>query len=181
MGTIAEYFKSIGRTVTTCGDGMAVTFSHLLRKPSTIQYPDRTKKPLVDLLPERSRGMLEVDVDICTGCKACARNCPIDCIKVEVAKDEETKTRNLTNFIIDLGKCMYCGICTENCPTGAIRHTKEFEGAMADINRLKIEFVTAPQPVAKVKKGEEPPKKPLGSLVRPHLKHQFRSAAKGEN
>jgi formate hydrogenlyase subunit 6/NADH:ubiquinone oxidoreductase subunit I len=176
MSALADYFKSIGRTVITCGDGMAVTFSHLLRKPVTIQYPDRTAEPVVSTLPERSRGFLEVDLDLCTGCSLCMKQCPIDCIHVAMEKNPETKVRSLTGFTIDIGKCMFCGICTEACKQNAIRHSHEFEGAMGDINRLNINFVEKPQPVAKPKKDEEPKSKPLGSIIRKYLKNPWAPA-----
>ena len=44
-----------------------------------------------DTLPFRYRGILEVDLDICTGCLACERACPIDCIVIAVEKDKQTK------------------------------------------------------------------------------------------
>ena len=170
MGALREYFAAIGRTIVTVGDGLAVTFSYLLRKPMTIQYPDRTAKPVVAMLPERSRGILEMDIEHCTGCSMCAKQCPIDCIHITVVKDEETKTRSLTQFDIDIGKCMYCGLCVEACPVGGLRHSLEFEAAMYDIKRLMLHFVTEPRVVAKPpKKGEEVQFAPRGSIVRKFL------------
>jgi NADH-quinone oxidoreductase subunit I len=160
-----EYFAGIGRTVVTLGDGLAVTGSYLLRKPVTLQYPDRTDQPMVAMLPERSRGLLELDVDLCTGCQLCARTCPLSCIHIEVTKGKE---RQLQKFDIDLAKCMHCGLCAEACPESGIRHTREFEGAVDRLNKLQISFVSAPQPVAKTRKGEPvPPEKakPIGSIV----------------
>ena len=170
MGAVGEYFAAIGRSIATLGDGLAVTFSYMFRKPMTIQYPDRSGKPVVAMLPERSRGILEVDIQTCTGCSMCAKTCPIDCLHVKVEKDEETKKRMLTSFVIDVSKCMFCGLCVEACPTGSIRHSNEFEGAMYDIDRLRIEFVSEPRAVAKApKKNQEIIRPPLGTYVRPHL------------
>ena len=168
MGAIREYFAAIGRSVLSIADGLAVTSSYMLRKPITIQYPDRIPEPLAQMLPERSRGLLEVDLDICTGCLACARACPIDCIHIEVAKDEE-KGRLIHRFDIDLAKCMFCGLCTEACPTGSIRHSTEFEGAMGDVRNLMVAFVDEPRPPAKIKKGEAVEFKPVGSIIRKRL------------
>ena len=167
MGAVRDYFAAIGRSITTLGDGLAVTFSYLLRKPTTIQYPDRSGKPVVSMLPERSRGILENDIERCTGCGMCAKQCPIDVIKVVVEKDEETKKRILMSFDIDIGKCMFCGLCVEACPVGSLRHSNEFEGAMYNIDRLIFHFVDEPRPVAKPpKKGEEVKSAPLGSIAR---------------
>ena len=41
MGSAAEYFCDIKDAVLTIFDGMAVSASHLVRKPYTKQYPDR--------------------------------------------------------------------------------------------------------------------------------------------
>ena len=165
MGALGDYFAAIGRTIVSLGDGLAVTGSYLLRKPVTLQYPDRTPEPVVAMLPERSRGLLEVDLDLCTGCALCEKTCPISCIKIEVSKGKE---RQVTRFDIDLGKCMHCGLCEECCPTQGIRHTREFEGGMYNPDLLYMHFVERPQPVAKpAKKGEpEPAKNPVGAVLR---------------
>ena len=165
MGAFSDYFTAIGRSVLSLADGLAVTSSYFLRKPITVQYPDRIPEPLAQMLPERSRGFLEVDMDLCTGCLACARACPIDCIHIEVIKDEE-RGRLIQRFDIDLAKCMFCGLCVEACPTTAILHTREFEGAMGDVRNLMLSFVDKPRPTAKIKKGEAVEHKPSGSIIR---------------
>jgi formate hydrogenlyase subunit 6/NADH:ubiquinone oxidoreductase subunit I len=76
----AAYFQHIKEAVATIFDGMAVTASHMIRKPYTVQYPDRMPVRVQDTLPFRYRGILDVDLEICTGCLACDRACPIDCI-----------------------------------------------------------------------------------------------------
>lgn len=181
MGSFGEYLANIGRSIVTLGDGLAVTFSYLLRKPFTIQYPDRTKVPVVAMLPERSRGILEIDIDVCTGCTMCAKQCPIDCIHIEVAKDEETKQRMIKRFDIDVAKCMFCGLCVESCPASGLRHSREFEGSVGDVRRLMLSFIEKPQPVAKpAKKGEPKPEtRPVGSIVRELLADQWKPAGPG--
>jgi len=141
MTAIVNYFKEISESASSIFEGMSITFSHLLRKPVTIQYPDKTPRPVAEMLPERFRGFLKVDMEICTACLACMMDCPIDCILIKTEKDSETKERFLTQFDIDLGLCMYCGLCTEPCPTGAIHFTREFEKATFDITDLLFEFV----------------------------------------
>jgi formate hydrogenlyase subunit 6/NADH:ubiquinone oxidoreductase subunit I len=152
---IASYIKDIKDTVTSVFEGMTITFSHLVRRPMTIQYPDKIPVPIQDTLPRRYRGILEVDMDICTGCLACERDCPITCITIGIEMDKATKQRNFTHFDIDICKCMYCGLCSEACPTGAIRHSQEFEGASYNPAGLVRHFVTQPAPLYKPKKGGE--------------------------
>lgn len=150
-----SYFRNIGDACTSIFDGMAITFSHLVRKPSTIQYPDRMDVRVQDTLPFRYRGILDVDLEICTGCLACERACPIDCIVIDAKKDKDAGGIVMTRFDIDMAKCMYCGLCSEPCPTGSIHHTPEFEGADYSLESLVRRFVSDPVLAYKPKKGAE--------------------------
>ena len=141
---LAQYVKSISHAANTILEGMAVTFSHLFREPITVQYPERTERPVSEMLPQRYRGFLEVQMDICTGCKRCERNCPIECIAIDLEKNPESGKKEMARFDIDMGKCMYCGLCVEACKfesTGAIRHTREFEGATTNFGTLTFRFI----------------------------------------
>ena len=165
-------------------EGLAVTFSHMFRPPITVQYPDRVPAPLPDTLPERYRGFLEVDLDICTGCKACERDCPINCITIDLEKVGDV--RAMTRFDIDLGKCMYCNICVESCPvpaqaprdaeeTKCIRMTREFEGATADFNTLTFRFIRPGDAVIpfKPKKGQIETTPARGEIARQVRRRAF--------
>src|SRR5215469_13114392 len=156
MGAVAEYFDNIKNAVTTIFEGMAVTASHFVRRPYTIQYPDRTPIRVQDTLPFRYRGILDVDLEICTGCLACERACPIDCIAIVCEKNAQTRELTISQFDIDIAKCMYCGLCSEPCPTGSIHHTTEFEGADFSLESLIRRFVPEPIVAYKPKKGPEP-------------------------
>ena len=153
-----QYFSDLVGAVVTIAQGMWITFSHLFRKPYTIEYPDRIPIPVQDTLPYRYRGMLEVDLEICTGCLACERACPIQCIVIDAKKDKQTKAMILDRFDIDMAKCMYCGLCSEPCPTGSIHHTREFEGSDFSLESMVRRFVKVSVPAYKPKKsGEDDP------------------------
>lgn len=155
MGAAATYFRHLREAVTSIFDGMAVSASHLIRRPYTIQYPDRIPERVQDTLPFRYRGILDVDMEICTGCLACDRACPIDCIAIAIEKNAQTREIVISQFDIDMAKCMYCGLCSEVCPTGSIHHTTEFEGADFSLESLIRRFITEPVVAYKAKKGPE--------------------------
>jgi formate hydrogenlyase subunit 6/NADH:ubiquinone oxidoreductase subunit I len=171
------YFGNLLAAAHTTAEGMAVTLAQYFRRPTTVQYPDRTAVPVVDSLPERYRGFLEVDMDICTACKACERDCPINVIAIDVEKVGDQRV--MTRFDIDMGKCMYCGICVESCPieatapgdaepTKCIRMTREFEGATGEFPSLTFRFVQPGDPVVPYKphKGQVPPTPKRGLIAR---------------
>lgn len=145
-----DYFKNIANATATIFEGLTITASHLFRRPITIQYPDRTKKPVKEMLPEVYRGFLETEIAICTGCTLCQQACSIQCIDIEITKFEAPQAsgekptppqRLISKFDIDIGKCMFCGLCAETCPTGAIRFTREFERATPKLEELVFKFV----------------------------------------
>lgn len=150
-----SYLRNIVDTCTSIFEGLAVTASHLVRKPTTVQYPDRMPIRVQDTLPFRYRGILEVDLEICTGCLACERACPIDCIVIDAKKDKDAGGMVLSRFDIDMAKCMYCGLCSEPCPTGSIHHTPEFEGADYSLESLVRRFIHEPLLAYKPKKTAE--------------------------
>lgn len=161
--SVREYFRNLWLSAATVFDGMAVTGSYFLRRPTTVEYPDRMEKRVQDTLPLRYRGILEVDLEICTACLACERACPIDCIVIEAKKDKAVGGFVMTRFDIDLAKCMYCGLCSEPCPTGSIHHTTEFEGADYSLESMVRRFVKTPAVAYKPKKdgSVEPEIKPI--------------------
>ncbi len=157
MDGVASWFRNVAEALVTVAEGLAVTASHMVRKPVTVQYPDRLPDGMrvQDTLPFRSRGMLAVDLEICTACLACERACPIDCIVIEAVKDKEAGGFVMSRFDIDMAKCMYCGLCSEPCPTGSIHHTPEFEGATHTLDSLVFRFIDAPVRAYRPKKAGE--------------------------
>lgn len=110
-------------------------------------------------IADRFRGILNVDIEICTACLACSRACPIDCIQIDSTK--VGKELKLERFDIDIALCMYCGLCSVPCPTGAIHHTKEFEASTTDFPDLIRRFIDEPRMAYRQKKL----KAPLGTEV----------------
>jgi formate hydrogenlyase subunit 6/NADH:ubiquinone oxidoreductase subunit I len=155
---VKQYFKPVRDAFVSIFEGMAVTFSYLFRKPITIQYPDRTPKPVAQMLTPGFRGILEVDPTICIGDLLCMRRCPIGVIKIEIERDPETKTVYLNRFDIDIARCMVCGLCTEVCQTSAIRHSTEFEASTASVINLVLRYIEPGQkvPAYRINKEVEP-------------------------
>jgi len=138
--------------------GMVITLKHLFEKKITRQYPEY-KRPL----PERSRGLLTVDMDRCISCLQCMRVCPDHCISIEMEKrdvDGSGKARPYSvGFVIDDSRCLYCGMCVEVCPVNCIYHTEEYEVQAYDRLELARQFgerpvdpTVDPKPAIKKKK-----------------------------
>ena len=159
---MSTYFHNLKNGIQTVFEGMSISLATMFARPCTIQYPDddiRSEKALQETyrgqlraISENYRGILNVNMDICTACQLCAKNCPIDCIAIKAVKcdkvkvqgtkgKEAVKTRTCTRFDIHAGKCMHCGLCAMACPTGAIHHTLAFEMNRHRLEDLVLEFV----------------------------------------
>ena len=74
---------------------MGTTLSAFMRKPVTREYPEMHKA-----LPERDRAFplllwdKDVDEPFCTGCHACERACPVECMTVLMKDNPAHKSRN---------------------------------------------------------------------------------------
>ncbi len=118
--------------------GMVVTITTMVK---TILLPGRylntVNYPVVKEDPHpRARGVIALDVEACTVCMLCARNCPDWCIYIEGHKEEKAPDKpggrvrvraTLDRFDIDYALCMYCGICVEVCPFDALFWSPDYE------------------------------------------------------
>lgn len=106
--------------------GLRVTFSRLVRRGITINYPEE-KTPQ----SPRFRGLHALrryanGEERCIACKLCEAVCPAQAITIE-SDVRADGTRRTTRYDIDLFKCIYCGFCEEACPVDAIVETRIHE------------------------------------------------------
>jgi len=59
------------------------------------------------------RGMHEIKYEICIGCAACEKICPVDAIVMQPLPIKRPKALPEVN----LGICIFCGLCEDVCPT----------------------------------------------------------------
>ncbi len=113
----------------------------LRRKSATIRYPFQEA-----VRPERLRGSIEHDIDKCTGCGLCSRDCPATAI--EMVESTKTKTKKKPEFRYD--RCIFCGTCEAVCPKKAITMSTKFEMAAFTLKDEHLFVVSEdPEPAEK--------------------------------
>ncbi|MEI6172930.1 MAG: NADH-quinone oxidoreductase subunit I [Bacteroidota bacterium] len=124
--------------------GMRITFGHLFRKKTTVQYPEVTRE-----FSEIYRGKHVLKRDDegrerCTACGLCAVACPAEAITM-IAAERKPGEENLYReekyaavYEINMLRCIFCGDCEEACPKEAIFLTREM--VKADYVRDKFIF-----------------------------------------
>jgi NADH-quinone oxidoreductase subunit I len=111
--------------------GLRITFGHLFRKKTTVNYPE-VKRKFSDIY--RGRHVLKRDDEgreRCTACGLCAVACPAEAITM-VAAERKPGEEHLYReekyarvYEINMLRCIFCGLCEEACPKEAIFLTPE--------------------------------------------------------
>jgi ech hydrogenase subunit F len=115
---------------------------NLFSKPATRNYPAQPRE-----YPQRTRGHIENDMDLCIFCGLCSKKCPTGAITV----DRAAKTWAISPF-----SCIQCGFCTEGCPKKCLsmRQTYTQPGDEKKTNSFVQEAKPdAPAPAAPVAKA----------------------------
>jgi NADH-quinone oxidoreductase subunit I len=116
---------------------MLTTLSTFARRPVTRNYPDYHRP-----IPERDRAFPillwdnDIDEPFCTGCHACERACPVECMTVLMKDNPNHKSvggtssrrKIIDKFWIDYARCMRCNICVEVCNFDAIAMNNTWQG-----------------------------------------------------
>ena len=142
---------------------MATTLTTFARRPVTRQYPEGHRE-----LPERDRAFPillwddNVEEPYCTGCHACERACPVECMTV-LMKDNPnhqnqggtSKRRKIIDkFWIDYARCMRCNICVEVCNFEAIAMNNTWTGHELSVYDRSDLVMDLPQLLAQHRAGE---------------------------
>ena len=79
----------------------------MVKQPVTVCYPQEKLAA-----PERLRGHIVNDMDVCICCGMCARRCPAGALTVD---------RKGGTWSIDPYACVVCGECIESCPKSFVQ------------------------------------------------------------
>lgn len=141
MGSVKEYFSSLGSGVASLLKGLQVTGKELVTPKLTERYPeDRDSRHV----PERFRAILTLKYNAegnhkCIACGTCERNCPNGTITLETKMVDTaagTKKKKLSKYLYDLGSCTFCRLCVTSCPTDALEFNNDFEQAVFTRSKL---------------------------------------------
>jgi formate hydrogenlyase subunit 6/NADH:ubiquinone oxidoreductase subunit I len=94
------------------------------KNPATQMYPFEKIAP-----PERYRGGLRYNPQICTGCSLCVKDCPSNAIELTIL--DRAAKRFVLRYHMD--RCVYCGQCVVNCkPKCMVMSNEDWEHAVLE-------------------------------------------------
>lgn len=142
MGSVKDYFQSLGTGIASLVKGMGVTGKEFVTKKVTEEYPDH--RDTIAYAAPRFRAKLQFIYEAdgrnrCTACGTCERNCPNGTIKITtkmVDLPDGKKKRKLDTYLYDLGSCTFCELCVTTCPFDAIEFCNDFEQAVFTREKL---------------------------------------------
>ncbi|MDE6716774.1 MAG: 4Fe-4S binding protein [Muribaculaceae bacterium] len=151
MGSIKEYFSSVGNGVKSLLTGMGVTGKELVTPKITEQYPEN--RATLDI-SDRFRAELTLKYDAegrhrCIACGICQMNCPNGTITLKtkmVELPDGKKKRKLDEYLYDLGSCTFCMLCVTTCPQDALEFSNDFEQAVFTRDKLVKKLNYRPEP-----------------------------------
>jgi len=123
-----------------------IILRNLFSPPATRRYPTRVKEPHY---AAGSRGHIEIDIETCIFCGACAKRCPTDAIIV---------TKPDREWNIDRLRCCTCNACVEVCPKKCLAMGVHY--TKPTVTRDKDVFRQAPKPPKEPVPQGEPPAPP---------------------
>ena len=166
MGSIKDYFSSVGKGLRSLVQGMEVTGREFVTPKITEQYPEnRATLEISDRF--RAELTLKYDADgrhKCIGCGICQMNCPNGTIKLTtkmVDLPDGKKKRMLDKYYYDLGSCTFCMLCVTTCPQDALAFSNDFEQAVFTRDKLvkllnnRLEVAPAAAPAAPAMDAEK--------------------------
>ena len=136
MGSVKEYFQSLGSGIASLIKGLQVTGKELVTPKITEFYPEDRETRHV---PERFRAILQLVYDKdgrhkCIACGTCERVCPNGTITLETkmveTADGKRKRKHRQIISTTLAACTFCQLCVQNCPTDALAFNNDFEQAV---------------------------------------------------
>jgi len=98
---------------------LKIALQNLVKGPSTIKYPFEDSPA-----PEKLRGKIKHNPDICLACRMCEYVCTAGAIKIQESEDNKS-----IDFMVWHNSCTYCGLCEFYCPTKAIHLTNDYHTA----------------------------------------------------
>lgn len=141
MGSIKDYFSSVGKGIKSLVQGMEVTGREFVTPKITECYPENRATLQIS---DRFRAELTLKYDAegrhkCIGCGICQMNCPNGTIKLTtkmVDLPDGKKKRMLDTYLYDLGSCTFCMLCVTTCPQDALEFSNDFEQAVFTRDKL---------------------------------------------